>query len=346
MKKSGSLFMFAAALSVLTAGVSNSPRAADAVCRVLSDPLRRLLAAVSSVFSFPLFEAGLLVLPTVLVLTCVRAVRGGNPAVLSRRATAAAGVAFSLFLVLSVLPARRIPPADPTPPPVADYFAFASSLVAGANAEEAQIPDRPGPGTPPAFGSVAELSDAVTALLRNARLTPVEPIRVKETLFPGLLARLGLLGYHAAWTGEATVTPAAPAYTLPFTAAHEAAHQAGILSEGEASFVAYRALLSSTDPSLRYAGILGALDATLPLLPADRQSEILSTLSPRVREDLSRFDGFLSSGKGAAVREGNAAAIRLRGGEEARSYDLFPILACRSFLARTGRDQADDPAIY
>ena len=34
------------------------------------------------------------------------------------------------------------------------------------------------------------------------------------------------------------IDPRAPAYTLPFTAAHEAAHQAGILSEGEASYAA------------------------------------------------------------------------------------------------------------
>ncbi len=339
MKRHGAIFVFSAFCALLTAGASRS--AADVACRLFSDPLRRLLSAFSSLFPFPLFEVALLASPALLFF----AFRRGDPETFFRRVTGAGAILFSLFLLLSVLPARR---SQTTDEPVSEIrlTAFASFLADRANREEALLPSSDGEGTPPARKTQGELSDGVTAALSACGLCPASPLRVKKTLFPRLLCRLGLLGYHAAWTGEAVINPTAPAYTLPFTAAHEAAHQAGILSEGEASYAAYVALIQSPDPALRYAGWTGALDACLPLLPDRERCAVVAGLSPRVRTDLSSFDAVLPTGGGArAVEESNAAAIRLRGGEETRSYDLFPYLACRRYL-ESARDQADAPAIY
>lgn len=344
MKKSAPILAFSAILALLTAGASPSPAACGALCRVLSDPLRRALSGLSSLVPFPLCEAVLFALPAVLPIVLFRAVR--DPA-FPRRATGAVALFFSFFLVLSVLPSRRVPPADPTPPGDDEQIAFAAFLAENAERCAAALPSVPGGGTPPARETVGELSREVVARFRARVPTPTEPIRVKRTLFPRLLSRWGLLGYHAAWTGEAVIVPTAPPYTLAFTAAHEAAHQAGVMCEGEASFAAYLALISSPDPALAYAGYAGALDAVLPLLPAAARRDLVASFSPRVREDLARFDAFLPSGSGAAaVWENNAAAIRLRDGEERLSYDLFPLLCCRDFLASQKRDQAAPPAIY
>ena len=347
MKKSARILVLPALVSLVTAGVSPVPRACDAVCRVLSDPIRRLLSFLSSLVPFPLFEVALPVLFFAFVFAVVRAARGGDLSVLSRRTAAFAGVVFSLFLLLSVLPARRTPPPDPTPPSDADLSAFAAWLSGEANAAEAVLPASQGRGTPPAFPSASDLSSAVSDALRGTGLCPIPPTRVKVSLFPGVLSRLGILGYHTPLSGEAVIDPGAPAYTVPFTAAHEAAHQAGILSEGEASYAAYVALISSPDPALRYAGATGALDAVLPHLSARTRRELLSSLSPRVREDLSLFDEALGAGDHAGVVAGeNRAAIRLRGGEEPRSYDLFPILACRRFRLGAAGDADAPSAIY
>ena len=335
---------FLALLTLLTAGVSPSPRACDAVCRVLSDPLRRLLAGVSSLVSFPLAEAALFLFPVLLALLLFLPRKRGNG--FFPRALSAAAAFCSLFLLFSVLPARRTSLAA-EPVTEDELTAFCTWLAERANREEALLPVFDGQGTPPARDGVGELSDAVTDALRETGLCPTEPKRVKATLFPGLFRRSGLLGYHFAYTGEAVIDPQAPNYTLPFTAAHEAAHQAGVLSEGEASYIAYAALTDSDDPALRYAGWTGALDACLPYLHAQTQTEIVSSLSPRVREDLRLFDLVLpSSGTSDAVEGGNAAAIRLRGGEEPRSYELFPRLACRRYLAFVRGDQAAARAIY
>ena len=342
MKKSASIFAFFSVIALITAGVSPSPAAANAVCRVLSDPLRKTLFAVSSLFPFPLFEVALLTLPLVLFLSFWRS----DPPAVLRRALSFCGILFSLFLLLSVVPAKRSAPPDPSPPTDAEIAAFALWLAETANGEASRLHDAAGAGTPPARETVSELSSAVTDALRDSRLCPISPRRVKATLYPGLLSRLGLLGYHATLTGEAVIDPRAPAYTLAFTAAHEAAHQAGIVSEGEASYLAYLALTASPDPALRYAGIAGALDACLPLLSGSALETVLAALSPRVRADLSLYDAALPTGGGAKMVGGsNAAAIRLRDGEEGRSYDLFPILACRRFLSFR-RDAADAPAIY
>lgn len=344
MKKTAPILIISAALALLTAGASPSPAACDAVSRVLSDPLRRVLSAVSSLVPFPLSEAALLALPAVVPLVLFRAAR--DPA-FPRRATSAVAFFFSFFLVLSVLPSRRTPPADVTPPTDGEQIAFAAFLAENADRCAAALPSVSGVGTPPARNTVGDLSAAVIARLREGVKTPTEPICVKKTLFPRLLSRWGLLGYHAAWTGEAVIVPTAPPYTLAFTAAHEAAHQAGVLCEGEASYFAYLALISSPDPALAYAGYAGALDAVLPLLPAAARADLFTALSPRVREDLAQFDAFLPSGSGAAaVEENNAASIRLRGGKERGSYDLFPLIACRDYLASQKGDQATPPAIY
>ena len=341
MKKRRAILWFPALSALLTAGASGSPAAADAVCRVVSDPLRRLLAFASSPFPFPLFEIALLTLPALPVFAAVR----GDPAKWFRRTVETGAVFVSLFLLLSVLPARRSAPPD-APISDAEMTAFASYLAERANGEERLLPETGGEGTPPARLGTVALSDAVTEALRESGLCPAEPYRVKATLFPRLLRRLGLLGYHVFWTGEAVIDPGAPAYTLPFTAAHEAAHQAGIVSEGEASYAAYLALIRSSEPALRYAGWTGALDAVLPALPDGERRAVVKRLFPRVRADLSCFDAVLATGAGAqTVAEGNAAAIRLRGGAGARSYDLFPCLACRLYLFGL-RDQADAPAIY
>ena len=344
MKKSVFAPLFLSLVALLVAGVSPSSRAVDFVCRILSDPLRRLIAGVSSLFPFPLAEAALLAFPVALGLILFRPRRRGAGSV--GRPLSAASLFSALFLLLSFLPARRSAPS-PAPVTEEELSAYAVWLADRANREEALLPPSDRPGTPPARATLGELSSAVTAALRDIGLCPTEPIRVKATLFPGLFRRSGLLGYHFALTGEAVIDPRAPAYTLPFTAAHEAAHQAGILSEGEASYAAYVALTGSPDPALRYAGWTGALDATLPLLPAGTQSRIVATLSPRVREDLCLFDAILPSSGGASAVEGsNAAAIRLRGGEEPHSYDLFPRLACRRYLAFVSGDQAAARAIY
>ena len=80
--------------------------------------------------------------------------------------------------------------------------------------------------------------------------------RVKPVYFSTVMSDLGISGIYSFFTGEANVNVEYPDYCLPFTAAHELAHQRGICRENEANFVAFLVCISSDDDYVRYSGYL------------------------------------------------------------------------------------------
>lgn len=74
----------------------------------------------------------------------------------------------------------------------------------------------------------------------------------------GLMARAGISGIFIPFTGEPHYDAHQPASSLPFTMAHEMAHQRGFAFESEANFVAAVVCLRSTHPYIRYSGWAGA----------------------------------------------------------------------------------------
>ena len=103
------------------------------------------------------------------------------------------------------------------------------------------------------------------------------------------MSYLSLGGIYTYYTGESNVNTDYPDFDVAFTAAHELAHQRGVLPENEANFMAYLALSQSDDDYLRYSAALNmfsyvgtALWRTNP----DAYYEILSELSVGARADL------------------------------------------------------------
>lgn len=80
--------------------------------------------------------------------------------------------------------------------------------------------------------------------------------RVKPVYFSTVMSDLGISGIYSFFTGEANVNVEYPDYCLPFTAAHELAHQRGICRENEANFVAFLVCIASDDDYVRYSGYL------------------------------------------------------------------------------------------
>ena len=108
--------------------------------------------------------------------------------------------------------------------------------------------------------SVDELSERLvtaydTFLTEYPILTNYDS-RVKPVYFSTVMSDLGISGIYSFFTGEANVNVEYPDYCLPFTAAHEMAHQRGVCRENEASFVAFLVAISSDDPYVRYSGYL------------------------------------------------------------------------------------------
>lgn len=108
--------------------------------------------------------------------------------------------------------------------------------------------------------------------------------RVKEVSSGEYMSYLHILGVYSYFTGEANVNTTPPDYTVPYTMAHEMAHQRGIAKEDEANFMAFLVCLESDDIYIRYSAYLEmfeyvqnslyAADAELFRLSCDYPAEV------------------------------------------------------------------------
>ncbi len=159
--------------------------------------------------------------------------------------------------------------------------------------------------------------------------------RVKPVGASRLMSYTHITGIYTYFTGETNLNVYFPDYTLPFTAAHEMAHQRGVARENEASFVAFLACIASDDPYIRYAGYLNLYEyVTGALYYADKDAHfaLLKTLHPAVLGELRAYDAFFEqfadapmAGVSDAV---NDTFLKLNGNEAGTaSYGLVVELA-------------------
>lgn len=75
----------------------------------------------------------------------------------------------------------------------------------------------------------------------------------KPSLFDDVMSFTGILGYYNPFTSEAQYNPKLPSSYVPFTLAHESAHQLGFAREQEANFIGYLTGVHSANPDLKYS---------------------------------------------------------------------------------------------
>ena len=92
------------------------------------------------------------------------------------------------------------------------------------------------------------------------------PSRVKPVMLSVPMSYTHITGVYTFFTGEANINVHFPDYTVPYTAAHELAHQRGIAREDEANFTAFLVCLESDDVYIRYSGILNMYEYVLSAL--------------------------------------------------------------------------------
>lgn len=98
----------------------------------------------------------------------------------------------------------------------------------------------------------------------------------KSTLKPVFLSEglsyMHITGVYTFFTGEANININFPDYTVPYTAAHELAHQRGIAREDEANMVALLVCMESDDPYIRYSAYTNVYEFVVSALyKADRE---------------------------------------------------------------------------
>ena len=158
---------------------------------------------------------------------------------------------------------------------------------------------------------------------------------IKPVQASRLMSYTHITGVYTYFTGEANVNTYFPDYTLPFTAAHELAHQRGIARENEASFVAFLVCTASDDPYIRYAGYLNLYEyvtGALYRVNRDAHFALLKTLHPAVLGELLAYDAFFEEFADAPMASVSDAVndtfLKLNGNEAGTaSYGLVVELA-------------------
>ncbi len=158
--------------------------------------------------------------------------------------------------------------------------------------------------------------------------------RIKPIMLSEAMAYTHISGVYTFFTGEANVNTAFPPYTIPFTAAHEFAHQRGIAPEDEANFVSFDVLRGSEDFYLRYSAYLNMLEYVLDALyraNPQKYTLALSYVDKNVAGEMKAYNIFFKKYEGSAagsVSEAiNDTFLKLNGTEGSVSYGLVVRLA-------------------
>ena len=130
--------------------------------------------------------------------------------------------------------------------------------------------------------------------------------RLKYIVLSEPMTYTHISGVYSYYTGEANLNINFPDYTLPFTAAHELAHQRGIAPENEANFVAFLVCLESDDPYVRYSGYLNMFEyVTNALYSADRDAyyEVMSATDGRAKGEMIAYGDFFEKYRDSVASE-------------------------------------------
>jgi hypothetical protein len=293
------------------------------------------------------------------VVVGVKAAKGRRRravAVAMARAVSAAGLVYLAFLLLWGLNYHRPPLAvmtglgqERTGVSLDELEALCGALVREANeartavAEDAGGVSRLEGGVP---ATLVRAEDAVRGASERYAVVRGPFAPAKPVLLSTGLSYLGVSGIYLPFTAEANVNAILPDSQVPFTSAHELAHQAGIAPEDEANFVAYVACIRFPDPDFRYSGALSAgLYAVNALAQSDRPRALrVARWSPAVRRDLDALTVWNRRYQGPAERASRAvndAYLKTQGVDEGvRSYGRMVDLLILERRARTAQPRS------
>lgn len=159
--------------------------------------------------------------------------------------------------------------------------------------------------------------------------TQIKPIALSEAM-----SYTHITGVYTYFTGEANIDAAFPDFTLPYTAAHEFAHQRGIAREDEANFAAYLVCINSEDVYIRYSGYMNMLQYLLnALYSADRElySQFYSEVNGKTKGELRAYSAFFDKYRDSTASKVSGAVndtyLKLQGTEGSKSYGMVVDLA-------------------
>ena len=184
-----------------------------------------------------------------------------------------------------------------------------------------------------------DLNDKLMAAYEKARekydfISPLHS-NIKEIMLSEPMTYTHISGVYTFFTGEANINVNFPDYILPYTAAHEFAHQRGIAREDEANFVAFLVCMESDDHYIRYSAYLNLYEYVISALySANPQgaSSIAKTIPTGARSEMIAYSNFFEKYRETVVSEVsgtiNDTFLNINGVEEgSKSYGMVVDLA-------------------
>lgn len=262
-----SFIITAVSLLVYSASLS-SVELADFINATVSVGVRAFLSFLTYLIPFSLFELLIILSPLILIITVVLFVKRGGD-----RTHRIRGM-LSLFAVISIIftsyiytlgigyhttpLSERIDVEDSDDFEVRDLHYALIQVITELNSCANGLTLTNGETVMPYSKDEMskKLIEAYDRMNESYSLITNYPSRVKPVYFSTVMSDLGISGIYSFFTGEANVNVEYPDYCIPYTSAHELAHQRGICRENEANFVAFLVCISSDDDYIRYSGYL------------------------------------------------------------------------------------------
>ena len=319
---------------------------ADFMDSTVSTAYRFLMAKITGIFPISLFEIFVYLIVPLVAFIIFAAFR------FCRTWTARIRYAFSLFgavliiytsYVTALTMSYNVTPLDErlgveyTEITEDNLYDTAKALLDEANALASRLEfDESGSAVMPY--SLDELSEKISAAYAklSAKHSFIKGFssRVKPILTEGAMSSVHLLGIYTFYTGEANINIDYPDFNLPYTTAHEFAHQRGIARENEANFVAFLVCLESDDDFIRYSGYLRLYEyvaSSLYSTSKERYRELIADMSESVRGELVADSEYAEQYKdsfyGKISRKFNDMFLKMNGTEGVVSYGLVTKLA-------------------
>ncbi len=289
-------------ISEISAGFS------DFFNRYISSAIRGVFATVSGILPFSLAEALILFIPVLFILAlvcCVKATGRANREGI-RYVIGLASVLsllYTLFVLCSTVAYNGTPLSlklglTQKPVTAAELKNTAEYMIENLNKELDEVDFRYGGSSVMPY-SVDEMNELLLDAYDKASdkypFIPRLRSRIKQIALSEPMTYTHISGMYTYYTGEANLNVNFPDYNLPFTAAHELAHQRGIMPENEANFMAFLVCIQSDDPYIRYSAYLNMYEyLNSALYSADYESfaALYVSLDGRVKGEIASYNKF------------------------------------------------------
>lgn len=169
---------------------------------------------------------------------------------------------------------------------------------------------------------------------------------VKKLGWKKMYTSMGICGVTMAVTGEAAVNPDIPNMSIPFVMCHEMAHRMAIASEDDANFAAFLSCRISDDPQFQYSAYYMAYRYCYNALGGSAAAQINSGVNESFRRDLKFYDEFFNRNKSQTAtnvaNKVNDTYIQVSGDSQGlKSYGLVATQLVNWYLQETAQPEQD-----